>query len=47
MPRVTPRAGLAAALQDIRLDAVSGPAIRLGDLWVEQPAVVVHLRHFG
>jgi len=36
-------AGLAAA----RVLDVDGREVRLGDIWSEQPAVVVWLRHFG
>jgi len=36
-----------AALEKISLRDSSGTAHRLGDLWLEQPVVLVFLRHFG
>jgi hypothetical protein len=47
MPRVTPRPDLAADLADIALPAAAGGTVRLGDLWADRPAILVHLRHFG
>ncbi len=35
--------GLAA----IELDAADGGRVRLGDLWEEEHAIVVWLRHYG
>jgi hypothetical protein len=47
MARIDPRPGLAHDLADVVLPAADGGDIRLGDLWSDQPAVLVHLRHFG
>jgi hypothetical protein len=35
------------ALAEVSLTDSSGTTHRLGDLWKEQPAVLVFLRHFG
>jgi len=35
------------ALADVSLDDSSGMTHRVGDLWKEQPVVLVFLRHFG
>ena len=37
----------ADALADIVLKDHEGSEVRLGDLWREQPAVLVFLRHYG
>jgi hypothetical protein len=38
----------ADALADLVLtDAASGEDVRLGDLWVQRPAVLAWLRHYG
>ncbi len=37
----------ADALADIVLPDHEGNAVRLGELWREQPAVLVWLRHYG
>jgi hypothetical protein len=34
-------------LADVVLQDHSGEEIRLGDLWRDQPAVLVFLRHYG
>jgi hypothetical protein len=47
MPRVDPPADLAARLAPVELPEAAGGAVRLGQLWAERPAVLVHLRHFG
>jgi hypothetical protein len=47
MPRTEPHPDLATALADITLPAASGDDVRLGDLWADRPAILVHLRHFG
>lgn len=47
MPRTTPHPRLAEALADITLPAADGTRVRLGSLWEDRPAVLVHLRHFG
>lgn len=38
---------LSASLADITLPDTRGGSVRLGDLWQDQPAVVVFLRHYG
>ncbi len=47
MPRTAPRPDLADALADITLPAADGTQVRLGSLWEDTPAILVHLRHFG
>lgn len=47
MPRTQPRDDLAADLADIALPSAEGGRVRLGDLWSESAAILVHLRHFG
>jgi hypothetical protein len=47
MPRTTPPSDLSAALADLSLPAAGGGKVRLGDLWSQRPALLVHLRHFG
>lgn len=47
MPRTTPHPELADALADITLPAAHGTQVRLGSLWEDGPAILVHLRHFG
>jgi hypothetical protein len=37
----------ADALADVVLEDSSGAEVRLGDLWADQPAVLVFLRHYG
>jgi hypothetical protein len=37
----------AAELADIVLKDHTGADVRLGDLWRDQPAVLVFLRHYG
>jgi hypothetical protein len=37
----------AATLADLVLQDADGTGVRLGDLWAEQPAVLVWLRHYG
>ncbi len=37
----------ARGLQDIVLDDAAGEPVRLGDLWRDQPAVLIFLRHYG
>ena len=37
----------ATDLEDTALIDSYGSEVRLGDLWSEQPAVVVWLRHYG
>jgi hypothetical protein len=44
---VTSATGLAARLAPIVLPDADGAEIRLGALWVDAPAVVVFLRHYG
>jgi hypothetical protein len=36
-----------ATLSDVTLSDHTGAAVRLGDLWRDQPVVLVFLRHFG
>lgn len=43
----TTRLRRADALADIELPDHDGHAVRLGDLWRDQPAVLVWLRHYG
>ena len=40
-------ADLARRLADVTALDLDGDSIRLGDLWAEQPAVLVFVRHFG
>ena len=40
-------AGTATELADIVLPDQDGNDVRLGDLWREQPAALVWLRHYG
>jgi hypothetical protein len=47
MPRTEPRSDLASDLADIVLPQAQGDDVRLGDLWTDRPAILVHLRHFG
>jgi hypothetical protein len=47
MPRTQPPEDLAALLADIVLPQAHGDDVRLGDLWAQRPAILVHLRHFG
>ena len=35
------------ALEEIRLPDASGAEVRLGDLWEDEPVVLVWLRHYG
>ena len=35
------------AIEDVRLPDSDGNEIRLGDLWRDQPLVLVWLRHYG
>jgi hypothetical protein len=44
--RTNPRRS-ADALADIVLPDQDGNAVRLGDLWRDEPAVLVWLRHYG
>jgi hypothetical protein len=37
----------ARELADLELTDLEGRAVRLGDTWSENPAVVVFLRHYG
>jgi hypothetical protein len=37
----------ADALADITLPDHEGTPVRLGDLWLERPAALVWLRHYG
>ena len=37
----------AGALADIVLPDQEGHDVRLGDLWVERPAALIWLRHYG
>jgi peroxiredoxin len=42
------KSGLASQLAGVCLpETISAAPMRLGDLWTEQPVVLVHLRHFG
>jgi hypothetical protein len=34
-------------LKDVVVHAGDGSEVRLGDLWTDQPAVLVFLRHYG
>jgi hypothetical protein len=46
--RQTARApGDAGELADMELENHAGEVRRLGDLWVDGPAVLVFLRHYG
>ncbi len=47
MAQTTPHPDLASALADITLPAAAGGDVRLGDLWSDRTAILVHLRHFG
>ncbi|HWC04760.1 MAG TPA: hypothetical protein VHF87_18570 [Methylomirabilota bacterium] len=40
-------AGLAGRLAPVVLPDADGVPIRLGSLWLDAPAVVVFLRHYG
>lgn len=35
------------AIEDVRLPDCYGDEVRLGDMWRDQPTVVVWLRHYG
>jgi hypothetical protein len=35
------------AIQDVTLPDSEGDMVRVGDLWREQPVVLVWLRHYG
>jgi hypothetical protein len=37
----------AALLDDVTLEDSDGIEVRLGDLWRDQPVVIVWLRHYG
>jgi hypothetical protein len=37
----------AARLADITLPDADGNEVRLGDLWTDEPVVLVFLRHYG
>lgn len=47
MPRVVPDPALPEQLASLTLAAADGSTVRLGELWADQPRVLVHLRHFG
>lgn len=47
MPLTQPHPDLASALADLTLPAAVGHDVRLGDLWADQTAILIHLRHFG
>lgn len=47
MPTTTPPADLSDRLAPLALPEADGGDLTLGDLWVERPLVLVHLRHFG
>ncbi len=47
MAQTTPHPDLASALAEITLPAAAGDDVRLGDLWSDRTAILVHLRHFG
>lgn len=47
MPRSSPASDLAQRLGAVSLPDSTGAAVKLGDSWTRQHAVVVHLRHFG
>ena len=36
-----------SSIEDLRLPDSYGDEVRIGDLWRDQPAVVVWLRHYG
>ena len=35
------------AIEDVRLPDSDGNEVRIGDLWVDQPAIITWLRHYG
>ena len=37
----------AGELGEVRVRDLAGREVRLGDLWEDQPAVLVFLRHYG
>ena len=47
MARTTNPPQRADALADITLPDHDGNEVRLGDLWLERPAALVWLRHYG
>jgi hypothetical protein len=47
MSRTTKPPRDASELADLTVQDVDGNDVRLGDLWREQPAVLVWLRHYG
>lgn len=47
MPRAQPAPDLSTRLGAISLPNFDGAPFRIGSAWEQQPAVVVHLRHFG
>lgn len=47
MARSTNPPSDASELADLHVQDVEGNDVRLGDLWREQPAVLVWLRHYG
>lgn len=47
MPAVAPPPDLAARLAPLELPAAGGGSVRLGSLWADRTALLVHLRHFG
>ncbi len=40
-------ATLSARLADVQLPDPDGKQVRLGDLWMNRPAVIAFLRHYG
>ena len=36
-----------SALSDVEVKDTDGNPVRLGSLWVDRPAVVIWVRHFG
>jgi hypothetical protein len=47
MPRVPADSVPVHAASDLRLEDDDGRAHRLGDAWLERPALLAVLRHFG
>ena len=45
--RVSEVQDVVASLEPIELESVGGGSVRLGDLWRDQHAILVWLRHYG
>ena len=48
MPQIKAKNGLASQLAEVCLpESLTSAPLRLGELWRDQPVMLVHLRHFG